>query len=147
MKNKLIAISLATSVGVAGIWLQKDGPTILRVIDGDTVVIKVDSLPDPLPKRLSLRILGIDTPEKTHLAKCPEEVILAERASKFTQQAILNARKYEIKIEKWDKYGGRVLGDIILDGRKLSKLLIDNGMAVEYNGKGEKKDWCNVHKK
>ena len=34
----------------------------------------------------------------------------------------------------WDKYGGRVLGDIIIDGQSLRKLLLDNGFAREYYG-------------
>ena len=42
----------------------------------------------------------------------------------------------------WDKYGGRVLGDIILDGQSLRALLIQNGYAREYYGEA-KQSWCN----
>jgi len=42
---------------------------ITRVIDGDTVEIAVDFLPSPLPPRLSIRVMGVDTPEKAPRAQ------------------------------------------------------------------------------
>jgi endonuclease YncB( thermonuclease family) len=39
------------------------------------------------------------------------------------------------------KYGGRVLGDVIIDGEPLSKKLIASGYAIPYDG-GTKKSWC-----
>jgi len=41
----------------------------------------------------------------------------------------------------WDKYGGRVLGDILVDGLSLRYLLIANGYAREYFGKAIL-SWC-----
>ncbi len=40
--------------------------SITRVIDGDTVEFNAPFMPDPLPKKLSIRVLGVDTPEKVH---------------------------------------------------------------------------------
>jgi endonuclease YncB( thermonuclease family) len=51
-------------------------------------------------------------------------------------------KKVQILIEKHDKYGGRVLGDVIIDGKKLSELLIANGHARPYFGE-KKESWCN----
>jgi endonuclease YncB( thermonuclease family) len=42
----------------------------------------------------------------------------------------------------WDKFGGRVLGDIILNGQSLRTMLIQNGFAREYFGEA-KQSWCN----
>jgi endonuclease YncB( thermonuclease family) len=42
----------------------------------------------------------------------------------------------------WDKYGGRVLGDVILDGKSLREMLIEKGYAREYYGEA-KTSWCN----
>ena len=42
----------------------------------------------------------------------------------------------------WDKFGGRVLGDIVLDGQSLRGMLIQNGFAREYFGEA-KQSWCN----
>ena len=114
---------------------------VTRVIDGDTVAFEANFLPAPLKPELSIRVLGVDTPEKGHRAECPQEAQAALKASAFTKNAIKNAKKVQILIEKHDKYGGRVLGDVIIDGKKLSELLIANGHARPYFGE-KKESWC-----
>tara|TARA_R110000868_G_scaffold16081_1_gene72759 strand:- start:2235 stop:2732 length:498 start_codon:yes stop_codon:yes gene_type:complete len=114
---------------------------ILRVIDGDTVVIAAPFLPSPLKPQLAIRVFGVDTPEKSWRGKCKYEKDLGEMASQFTKALILSSTKHQVDIIKWDKFGGRVLGDIILDGKSLRYLLIDNGYAREYYGK-KKESWC-----
>lgn len=120
--------------------------TITRVIDGDTVEFKADFMPDPLPKKLSIRVLGVDTPEKGHRAKCPQEDALGQAASKFTKDTLNNAIKagqpIYVELQKHDKYGGRVLGDVIINNQRLSQLLIANGYARPYHGEA-KSSWCN----
>ena len=44
---------------------------ILKVTDGDTIVIAAPYLPAPLKPQLAVRIYGVDTPEKGHRAQCP----------------------------------------------------------------------------
>ena len=114
---------------------------VTRIIDGDTVAFEANFLPAPLKPELSIRVLGVDTPEKGHRAECPQEAQAALKASAFTKNAIKNAKKVQILIEKHDKYGGRVLGDVIIDGKKLSELLIANGHARPYFGE-KKESWC-----
>jgi micrococcal nuclease len=114
---------------------------INRVIDGDTVEIAVDFLPDPLPPKLSIRVLGIDTPEKAPRAQCEAEAKKAAEASAFTKSAVAMAQSVEIQIKKWDKYGGRVLGHVLLDGHSLSEMLIGAGLARPYKGEA-KTSWC-----
>lgn len=115
---------------------------ILRVIDGDTVEFEADFLPGALKQRLSLRVYGVDTPEKGPRAKCPIENMKSLKAKLFTEQEIYNAMDIKVYIHGWDKYGGRVLGDVILDGENLSTKLIRHGYAREYHGEGPKNDWC-----
>lgn len=115
---------------------------IIKVIDGDTVRVEATFLPIELKQVLSVRILGVDTPEKAPLAKCAEEAEKAKAASAFTREQIAYATDKKINIVKWDKYGGRVLGDIMLDGKSLKELLIQSGHARAYNG-GAKRSWCN----
>ena len=115
---------------------------LTRVVDGDTVAFKAEWLPDPLKKELSLRVFGVDTPEKGHRAQCPSEDQRGQAASAFTKDAIKASTKRQIYLIGWDKYGGRVLGDIILDGKSLRAMLIQNGFAREYYGEA-KTSWCN----
>ena len=114
---------------------------ITRVIDGDTVEFEADFLPLPLPNKLSIRVLGIDTPEKGFRAHCPEENERAQLASHFTHDLISNAKVIKVELHGWDKYGGRVLGDVIIDGNRLSDLLIKNNLARAYFGE-KKQSWC-----
>ena len=114
---------------------------ITRVIDGDTVEIAVDFLPSPLPPKLSIRVIGVDTPEKAPRAKCEAEAKKATEATRFTQRAVAEAKEVDIHIKSWDKYGGRVLGLVVLDGNGLSEMLIDAGLARPYKGDA-KQSWC-----
>jgi endonuclease YncB( thermonuclease family) len=115
---------------------------ILKVSDGDTVVFEAPFMPAPLKPQLSLRILGVDTPEKGKRAECPSEAAAAEKASAFTKNLVANAKKIQVELKSHDKFGGRVLGDLIVDGERLSELLIKNGHARAYFG-DKKQSWCN----
>lgn len=114
---------------------------ITRIIDGDTVAFRADFLPAPLKPELSLRVWGVDTPEKSWRAQCDQEKQLGEAASRFTTEQIENATTVEISILKWDKYGGRVLGDVIIDGNSLTEMLLEQGYARVYRG-DKKQSWC-----
>jgi len=115
---------------------------ILRVTDGDTVVIAAPFLPAPLKPELAIRVYGVDTPEKGHRAMCPSEAQRGEAASAFTKNAIAQGGKFQVTMYGWDKFGGRVLGDILVNGQSLRAALIANGFAREYYGEA-KQSWCN----
>ena len=113
---------------------------ITRVVDGDTVEFEAPFMPDPLPKKLVIRVYGVDTPEKGARAKCSRENMAARAATEFTKSSIVNARSVYVELREHDKYGGRVLGDIIIDGKRLSHLLIERGFARPYYG-DKKASW------
>lgn len=115
--------------------------TIVRAVDGDTVTIAAPYLPAPLKPELGVRIFGVDTPEKGFRAKCKSERVRGEQASTFTKDVITATKKHQVVLYGWDKFGGRVLGDILLDGMSLRDLLIKNGFAREYFGDA-KQSWC-----
>ena len=144
MKKIIIAILLAIST-VAIAQKTPVGATydanILRVSDGDTIVIAAPFLPQPLKPELAIRIYGVDTPEKGFRAKCPAEDAKGQAASKFTKDAVVAAQKRQVTLYAWDKFGGRVLGDILLNGQSLRAMLIQNGFAREYYGDA-KQSWC-----
>ena len=143
---KYIIALLFAFLASTGFAQQKQGVmydvVLTRVIDGDTVAFQATWLPDPLKKELSIRVYGVDTPEKSFRAKCPQEDQRGQAATAFTKQVINQSQKRQIVLMDWDKYGGRVLGDVILDGKSLRALLIQNGFAREYYGEA-KTSWCN----
>lgn len=114
---------------------------IIRINDGDTVVISAPFLPAPLKPELAVRIYGVDTPEKGHRAKCPQENARGQAATEFTKKAIAGTQKHQVVLYGWDKFGGRVLGDLVLNGVSLRAELIRNGYAREYFGEA-KTSWC-----
>lgn len=114
---------------------------ILRVIDGDTIVIEAPYLPKPLKPEIGLRIYGLDTPEKGFRSHCTIENTRAEEATTFTNNAVKQARSIKVVILHWDKYA-RLLGDVILDGVSLHQMLLNNGLARPYFGE-KKSSWCN----
>ena len=144
MKKLLLALLLLPAIA----WAQKtpQGVTydakIVRVSDGDTIVISAPFLPAPLKPELAVRIYGVDTPEKGHRAQCPSEAQRGEAASAFTKNAVASTQKHQVVLYGWDKFGGRVLGDMILNGVSLRAELIKNGYAREYFGEA-KTSWCN----
>ena len=138
----ILLMFLPTLALAKEIEMKKYNYKITRILDGDTVGFEATFLPDPLKKELLIRIYGVDTPEKGHRAQCPDEAKKGTAATQFTANALNNAKKIEVAIGNWDKFGGRVLGDVFVDGQSLRKLLIQNGFAREYYGEA-KQSWCN----
>lgn len=144
MKKLLVLLALLPALAFAQKTPQ--GATydakILRVSDGDTVVIAAPFLPAPLKPELAVRIFGVDTPEKGFRAQCPSEDQRGQAATAFTKNAVATTQKHQVILYGWDKFGGRVLGDLILNGQSLRSELIRNGFAREYFGEA-KQSWCN----
>lgn len=144
---KQILTTLAVSLIAATTFAQKQpqGVTydaqVIRITDGDTVVIAAPFLPAPLKPELAVRIYGVDTPEKGYRAQCASEDQRGQAASVFTKNAVIQSQTHQVVLYGWDKFGGRVLGDMILDGHSLRTSLIQNGFAREYYG-DTKQGWC-----
>ena len=138
MKKLIALFALAFSPAISA---NPHDWKVIKVSDGDTVVFEAPFMPAPLKPQLSLRVLGVDTPEKGGRAACPAEAAAAEKASAFTKNLVANAKKIQIELKEHDKFGGRVLGDLIVDGQRLSELLIKNGHARAYFGE-KKASWC-----
>lgn len=116
---------------------------VLRVLDGDTLEIKNEFLPEEL--KLFVRIKGIDTPEKSFRAKCLKEKKLAQKATDFTtkliNEAIANKQNIDFSEIKWDKYGGRIVAKVKIGNKIIGDELIKNGLAKPYFGE-KKSSWC-----
>ena len=143
MKKFLIALAMLPMLAFAqktpkGVTYDAQ---IIRVNDGDTVVIAAPFLPAPLKPELAVRVYGVDTPEKGFRAQCPGEDQRGQAATQFTKNAVASTQKHQVTLYAWDKFGGRVLGDIILNGQSLRAALIANGYAREYYGDA-KQSWC-----
>ena len=102
-------------VVVGQVTTGRKNATLVRVIDGDTYLLQVGSMPQ------ALRLLNVDCPELSQ-AYGPEATQQARRLLAFSRQITLTTRKYP------DKYG-RQLGHVWVDGKALDSLLLVNGHA------------------
>ena len=109
--------------------------SVLKVLDGDTIVINIPNIPDVFGKEISVRIKGIDTPEKR--TKNPREKELAFKA-KARLESLMKG-KIELKNVDRDKYF-RLLADVYVDGQSVAEILIREGHARPYGG-GKKEKW------
>jgi micrococcal nuclease len=102
--------------------------TTLRVIDGDSIVVRGNTI----------RIMGLDAPE-LHGA-CPAEIALAQRARARLQ--MLLAGPYTIERHGRDRYGRTLARVLDARGRDVAAVLISEGLARAYDGRGPRGGWC-----
>jgi endonuclease YncB( thermonuclease family) len=133
-----IAVILFANLAFASDFLQMREYRGNVCYDGDTCYVSAPVLPGKL-SRMSVRVLGIDTPEIK--GKCEKEKELALIGRQTANKLFRAAKTIEFKDLKWDKYGGRILSNVYLDGLLYSDILIDKGLARSYDG-GAKKGWC-----
>ena len=111
---------------------------IVEVYDGDTFKIDLPSQHPLFGDDISVRVLGIDTPE---LRGTSDEVkALAYKAKNRTQELLSDAKTIELKNPQRDKYF-RVLAEVWIDGESLGEKLKSDGLAKDYDGEGARPEW------
>ena len=107
---------------------------LIRVVDGDTIDAEID-LGFKIFIKERIRFAGIDTPESRTrhkhekswglAAKCRVKDLLEYEDAEFTLTT---------ELQKKGKFG-RILGTVILaDGTSLSEILLDEKLAIPYEG-------------
>jgi micrococcal nuclease len=104
-----------------------------RIIDGDTIVAKIDLGFDIFLENQAVRLYGIDTPEvrTTDLV----EKKYGKYAASFLEDLISN-KSLTMRSIDYGKYG-RIIGEIYADGVYVNQLMIDAHVAVPYNDSKE----------
>ena len=108
--------------------------------DGDTLTVSIPNVHPLLGQKVSVRILGIDTPEvKTH-DTCEKSA--ARNAQRLVENLLSHAQRIDLENVARDKYF-RILADVRVDGKSVAELLIKNRLAVAYDGGTKAKtNWC-----
>jgi micrococcal nuclease len=99
---------------------------VLSVIDGDTITIKQGNY------KKTIRILGIDTPEKKGGYR--KEECFGDEASEYTKHLLKNKKIRLVKSKvgnQEDKYK-RLLRYVYIDDKDIGEELIKNGYAESY---------------
>lgn len=113
---------------------------LCHVIDGDTIEFVVIFAGQPL--RVTIRVLNIDTPEKT----LKEGVTVREKQAglmikEYVTKLFESEKIYYVKLVDHDVYRGRYLGEVYLDKElTLSDHLLKMKLCRAYSG-GRKDKW------
>lgn len=107
--------------------------------DGDTITVNIPNLHPLIGSKIGIRLNGIDTPELK--GKCPKEKELAKECKEVVYNLLKDAEHIDLHNIQRCKYF-RIVADVFADGKDISKILLDKGLAVEYNGGTKLKDWC-----
>lgn len=108
---------------------------INEVIDGDTFFVTF--IFNGSPFSIKIRLMGVDAPEIS--SKNPYEKKASLLIKEYLKKNIEG--KYGVTImKKWDKYGGRIVGSIMVDNVDISMLLISNKFGKSYEG-CKKEEW------
>jgi endonuclease YncB( thermonuclease family) len=104
---------------------------VVRVIDGDTIVIDVDLGFGIWLRSQSFRLLGVNAREHSAPGGKEARMNLASMLPVGTRLTVTSV--------KADKYGGRFDAMLTLpDGRDVARELIAGGWAAAWNGQGVK---------
>ena len=102
---------------------------ILRVVDGDTVDVRID-LGFNVWHKCRVRLMGINAPESR--TRDLEEKARGLAAKDWLIEE-LDGAEVEMQSHGTGKYG-RVLGTLIIDDVDINQKMVDKGHAIWYDG-------------
>jgi micrococcal nuclease len=116
-----------------------EGAIYVRNYDGDTITFNLPNLHPIIGEKISIRVNGIDTPEIK--GKCEKEKYNAIQAKEMVADILKDAERIDLKNMKRGKYF-RIAADVYVDGEDLAELLVEAGVAVQYDGGKKTHKWC-----
>lgn len=97
---------------------------VSNLYDGDTARMDIDFGLNMWLKNYSIRFLGIDAPELYGVER--EEGL----ESRDALRELIGGKEVIVQSVKWDKYGGRIDGNVYFGDIHVNQWLVDNGYAV-----------------
>lgn len=146
MKNKLtlallLSMAFTANAGIAKIENNTYSAQVVRVIDGDTIEIDVNTWIGAT-QRINLRLYGANTPEKRGKGVSDCEKLAAIKATQFTEKWLDGIGEVMITNVKNGSFAGRAVGTLFHKEKGfLHRALIDSGNAISYYG-GKRSPWC-----
>jgi micrococcal nuclease len=106
-------------------FLSATEDKVTRVIDGDTVEVRIGST------KTTIRLVGIDAPETSKAKREPGQPF-SQSATKHLAGLVLN-KTVSVKEYGRDRYG-RILGVVIINGTDINLKMVKDGLAEVYRG-------------
>jgi micrococcal nuclease len=117
---------------------------VVKVYDGDTITIasKLPNCETPI-YRFSVRLSGIDSAEIKGKTANEKKIAIHARDKLYE---LIFGQMVHLKNMSKEKYG-RILADVYLDDLHINKWMLDNGLAVPYDGgtKNRPAEWDSLH--
>lgn len=127
MPGSRSAAALAAVLLFAAVAGAEESGTVVEVVDGDTLSVRVGR------NVRTVRLIGIDAPERNHPSK-PEEFLARESAARLASLCDGRSVRMEADREDADRHG-RLLRYVFLappDGRLVNREMVRNGYARVY---------------
>ena len=119
---KKIIVLFLTFLLVGGIVLAEELRTVIRVVDGDTIILNNGE---------RVRLIGVDTPETVHPQKPVE--YYGKEASAFTKRMCEGKKvRLEYDWQKKDRYNRTLAYVYLEDGTFLNAEIIKQGYGHAY---------------
>jgi len=111
---------------------------VVRVYDGDTIVVTVPGVPPVFGRHLRVRLRDLDAPElKGH---CAEETAAAERVRAELMALVRQGKRVMLQRVQRDTYF-RLDATLIIDGVDINAHLLREGLVRPYHG-AKRQPWC-----
>ena|SRR3989338_7095038 len=113
---------------------------VLKNYDGDTITVDIPGVHPLVGENISVRVIGIDTPEMKGKGSCEKEA--AQVAKELVGSMLKSAKRVDLINVQRDKYF-RILATVEADGRSIADALIKQKLAYAYDGgKKLQPNWC-----
>jgi len=120
---------------------------VVRVIDGDTVVVDIDLGFGIEMRNQTIRLRGVDTPEVR--TRDDIEKMYGNIAKDYVEHMLLSQEETDgyVVLKSYSHSGkyGRTLGDFIVKGSSLASMIIEEHVGVEYIDTESKEDRAIQH--
>ena len=110
--------------------------------DADTITVNIPNTHPLLGSNISVRVRGVDAAEMRSSNFCERKA--SKKAKDLVSETLQDAKRIDLAQVDRDKYF-RILANVIVDGKSLSEILLQNNLAVKYDGnKKPKVNWCRL---
>lgn len=138
-KVAYLVLSIITFSSMANNYGELQVEEVLSVYDGDTFRVNLSGLHPIIGDNIAIRVADIDSPElRSH---CKSEKVMANKAKQFVVHSLETGKVVTLRNARRGKYF-RIIAEVYIDGISLAETLLEKGLAIEYNGKKKRTNWC-----
>jgi endonuclease YncB( thermonuclease family) len=103
---------------------------VIEVIQGDKFIVEIAEPHELAGTNINLNLRDVDAPDA--VKSCPKQLEFGNQVKDFVAQKIAGATS--LKITNFRKTSKAIIGQVIIDGKDLGAMLIQNGYASDEYG-------------